>query len=105
MPVKNAIDDHIQRLFDGLLNSLRRGITKDMGTIEEFLNTATETLSQRPQSVEEIGDANSKHSEFAKKKMDVSEVLKYGWIEGWQKFSTRVTGECVFLRELKDHII
>ena len=74
-PVKAVIDDHIQRLFDALLNSLRRSITKDVGTIETFLNEAMETLSQRPQTVEEIGDANAKHSEFGKTKKEVSAFM------------------------------
>ena len=70
-PVKAVIDDHIQRLFDALLNSLRRAITVDVGAIDEFLNAAMDTLSKRPQTVEEIGDANSKHAEFAKTKKEV----------------------------------
>ncbi|XP_074649972.1 cytoplasmic dynein 2 heavy chain 1-like [Tubulanus polymorphus] len=70
-PVKAVIDDHIQRLFDALLNSLRRSITNDMHVIDSFLNTALETLSQRPQTVEEIGDANTKHTEFGKQKKEI----------------------------------
>jgi len=31
-----------------------------------------ETLSQRPQTIEEIGDANMKHVEFMKKKNEAS---------------------------------
>ncbi len=73
--MKAVIDDHIQRLFDGLLNSLRRAITKDVGTIETFLNDAMETLSNRPQTVEEIGQANAKHSEFGKAKKEVLNIL------------------------------
>lgn len=71
MPVKAVIDDHIQRLFDALLNSLRKAITKDVGTIDEFLTNAMETLSKRPQTVEEIGEANGKHQEFSKTKKEV----------------------------------
>lgn len=70
--MKAVIDDHIQRLFDALLNSLRRSITKDVGSIETFLNEAMETLSQRPQTVEEIGEANAKHSEFGKTRKEVN---------------------------------
>ncbi|KAJ8297986.1 LOW QUALITY PROTEIN: hypothetical protein KUTeg_024517 [Tegillarca granosa] len=63
MPVKAAIDDHIQRLFDALMNSLRKAITKDVGTIDEFLTNAMETLSKRPQTVQplfEKADAKNK---------------------------------------------
>lgn len=71
-PVKAVIDDHIQRLFDALLNSLRKLISTEVNTIDSFLKEAMETLSKRPQSVEEIGEANAKHAEFMKTKKDVS---------------------------------
>ena len=70
-PVKAVIDDHIQRLFDALMNSLRKAINKEVMEIEGFLNTSMETLSKRPQTVEEIGEANAKHTEFAKKRKEV----------------------------------
>ena len=71
-PVKAVIDDHIQRLFDALLNSLRKSIAADVNQIDSFVSGATDTLSQRPQTVEEIGEANSKHSEFSATKKGVS---------------------------------
>ena len=74
-PVKSVIDDHIQRLFDALLNSLRRAVTSDVNTIDTFLTSATETLSERPQTVEEIGIANAKHTELSKTKKEVSVAL------------------------------
>ena len=70
-PIKAIIDDHIQRLFDALLSSLRRSIQTDITEIDTYLTTAMETLSQRPQTIEEIGEANTKHVEFAKKKKEV----------------------------------
>jgi len=72
IPIKTIIDDHIQRLFDALLGSLRRSIQSDITEIESFVTAALETLSQRPQTVEEIGEANGKHMEFAKKKKEVT---------------------------------
>lgn len=73
-PVKAVIDDHIQRLFDALLNSLRKAIAFEVNSIDVFLKEAMETLSKRPQSVEEIGEANGKHSEFLKKKKEVNQI-------------------------------
>lgn len=70
-PVKSTIDDHIQQLFDALLNSLRRSIINDTQTIENFLTSGMEALSTRPQSVEEIGEANAKHRELAEQKPQV----------------------------------
>ena len=73
-PVKAVIDDHIQRLFDALMNTLRKAITKEVSDIEGFLNTSMETLSKRPQTVEEIGEANANHQKFGKTKREVSFV-------------------------------
>ncbi|XP_070553238.1 cytoplasmic dynein 2 heavy chain 1-like isoform X2 [Ptychodera flava] len=70
-PVKSVIDDHIQRLFDALLNSLRRSIIRHTSDIEKFLNDAMESLSTRPQTVEEIGVANANHAELASKKPEI----------------------------------
>ena len=71
VPVKSVIDDHIQRLFDALLTSLRKAINAEVSSIDTFLEGAMETLSNRPQTVEEIGDANAKHSEYAKQRKEV----------------------------------
>jgi dynein heavy chain 2, cytosolic len=71
IPIKSIIDDHIQRLFDALLGSLRRSIQADVTEVDTFLTSAMETLSQRPQTIEEIGEANAKHIEFAKRKTEV----------------------------------
>ena len=70
-PVKAVIDDHIQHLFDALLNSLRRSINNDVSSMDGFLTEAMDTLGKRPQTVEEIGEANGKHAEFKKAKSEV----------------------------------
>ena len=70
-PVKSTINDHIQQLFDALVTSLRRSITNDVQTNDSFLTSATDALSTRPQTVEEIDVANAKHSELATKKLQV----------------------------------
>lgn len=72
IPIKSIIDDHIQRLFDALLGSLRKSIMADVSEIEAYLSSGMETLSQRPQTIEEIGQANAKHIEYATKKKEVS---------------------------------
>jgi len=77
MPIKTVIDDHIQRLFDALLSSLRRSIQSDITEIETFITAALETLSQRPQTVEEIGEANGKHMEFTQKKKEVCQKFQF----------------------------
>lgn len=81
MPVKGVIDDHISRLFEALLNSLRKSINSDVNDIDTFLTEAIEQLSTRPQTVEEIGAANAKHSEYAKKKNEVLSFFKDNSLE------------------------
>ncbi|XP_069747277.1 cytoplasmic dynein 2 heavy chain 1 isoform X4 [Narcine bancroftii] len=70
-PVKAVIDDLIQMLFDALLQSLRKSIQANIHEIDCFVSDAMELLSKRPETVEEIGDANSKHMEITSKKPQV----------------------------------
>ena len=72
IPVKTTVDDLIQQLFDALLNSLRRNIVNHIQTIDNFVTEGMESLSTRPQTVEEIGLANEKHEELSKKIPEVS---------------------------------
>lgn len=76
-PVKGTIDDHIQRLFDALLSSLRRSITESVSEIDKFLKDGMESLSTMPQTVEEIGNANAKHAELEAKKPEVRGLYSY----------------------------
>ena len=71
LPVKAVIDDHIQQLFDALLNSLRRSISTDTQLIDGFLNEAFDTLSVRPQTVEEIKQVNLAHKQLSDKEAEV----------------------------------
>lgn len=67
-PVKTSIDDLLQRLFDTLLFTLRHSINKQIQQTNQFLNDAINSLNSRPQSIEEIAEANSKHHEFGKQR-------------------------------------
>ncbi len=71
LPVKTAIDDLLQRLFDTLLFTLRHSIQTDLQQMGQFLNDSIQTLSSRPQTIEEVAEANTKHHEFGKKKPEV----------------------------------
>ncbi|TPX62627.1 hypothetical protein PhCBS80983_g00247 [Powellomyces hirtus] len=64
-PVKATIDDHLQRLFDSMLSTLRRAVSQHMAAVDEFVSKGSETLSKRPQSMAEIGEANARHDELA----------------------------------------
>ena len=72
LPVKTVIDDHIQQLYDALMNSLRRSISVNVQGIDGFLNEAFESLSVKPQTVEEIGRVNALHHQLSKQKLEVN---------------------------------
>ncbi|KAJ8027756.1 Cytoplasmic dynein 2 heavy chain 1 [Holothuria leucospilota] len=75
-PVKAAIDDQIQRLFDALLFSLRRSVLDDVNTMSKFLDESMVSLASRPQTVEEMGDANTKHEEIKNNRNDVQALME-----------------------------
>ncbi|KDO32540.1 hypothetical protein SPRG_03015 [Saprolegnia parasitica CBS 223.65] len=56
-PLKAGIDDHLTRLQDSLLQSLRKSIMTHLKQVEEYLDTSMEKLNKRPHSIDEIGAA------------------------------------------------
>lgn len=75
-PVKAAVDDLLQRLFDTLLFTLRHSISTDAQQANQFLNDAIATLSSRPQTIEEIAEANAKHHAFGKQKSQLKPLFE-----------------------------
>ncbi|KAG8584671.1 hypothetical protein GDO81_004716 [Engystomops pustulosus] len=75
-PVKAVIDDLIQKLFDSLLISLKKSIQANLHEIDTFVSDGMEILSTRPQSVEEIGEANMKHGELKLRKPEILPLFK-----------------------------
>ncbi|KAJ3270644.1 Cytoplasmic dynein 2 heavy chain 1 [Terramyces sp. JEL0728] len=70
-PVKSTIDDHLQKLFDGLLNTLKATILEHLKIVEQFSTIAMDILLQRPQTMQEIGTANQVHQELSKNKLSI----------------------------------
>uniref|UniRef100_A0A8C9YLX3 Dynein cytoplasmic 2 heavy chain 1 n=1 Tax=Sander lucioperca TaxID=283035 RepID=A0A8C9YLX3_SANLU len=70
-PVKAVIDDLIQKLFDMLLLSLRKSIQVHTQAIDSFVSESMEALSNRPESMEEIGAASGKHSQILARKPEI----------------------------------
>ncbi|KAJ7995299.1 hypothetical protein DPEC_G00243100 [Dallia pectoralis] len=70
-PVKATIDDLIQRLFDVLLISLRKSIQGHTQDIDSFVTEAMESLMSRPESIDEIGAANARHSQIQARKPEI----------------------------------
>lgn len=75
-PVKAAIDDQLQRLFEALLSALRKAVQKHVAEIDEFLDRGLEALSARPETVEEIGRTNAAHAEISKEKPTVKPLFQ-----------------------------
>ncbi|KAJ3337704.1 Cytoplasmic dynein 2 heavy chain 1, partial [Kappamyces sp. JEL0680] len=71
-PIKAAIDDLLQRLFDALLNSLKKGANAHLHAVDQFTNMALAVLEQRPQTLAEIGSANLVHGELSKNKAQIA---------------------------------
>ncbi|KAI8824969.1 dynein heavy chain and region D6 of dynein motor-domain-containing protein [Fimicolochytrium jonesii] len=71
LPIKSAIDDHLQRMFDAMVSGLRKAVLRHMAVIDEFTTKGSETLSQRPQTLAEIGQANTRHEELAASQAEI----------------------------------
>ncbi|VDM76119.1 unnamed protein product [Strongylus vulgaris] len=82
---KSAIDELLQRLFDTLTWTLRLSITTKLQTIQQFLNQASFIYFaswillpheiSRPQSIDEVAEANARHTEYGK----TNRELKASW--------------------------
>ncbi|EYC14495.1 hypothetical protein Y032_0040g239 [Ancylostoma ceylanicum] len=72
---KSAIDELLQRLFDTLTWTLRLSINTKLQKIQQFLTQAISVLSTRPQSIDEVAEANARHNEYGK----TNKELKSSW--------------------------
>ena len=75
-PFKAAVDDQQQRLTDALLYGMRRLSDTKKAEVDEFIAASMETLSRRPQSVDEIGTAKKEWREIVQNKEGVKGTLK-----------------------------
>ncbi|KIH68598.1 dynein heavy chain, region 2 [Ancylostoma duodenale] len=77
---KSAIDELLQRLFDTLTWTLRLSINTKLQKIQQFLTQAISVLSSRPQSIDEVAEANARHNEYGKTNKEVRwKLLKSSW--------------------------
>ncbi|XP_047450013.1 cytoplasmic dynein 2 heavy chain 1 isoform X3 [Mugil cephalus] len=76
-PVKAAIDDLIQKLFDMLLLSLRKSIQGHTQAIDSFVSESMEALSARPESMEDIGAANGTYCQILARKPEILPQFQY----------------------------
>ncbi|KAE9420714.1 hypothetical protein Angca_008064, partial [Angiostrongylus cantonensis] len=61
---KTAIDELLQHVFDTLVYTLRLSINTKLQNIQQFLTQAIDVLSSRPQSIDEVAEANARHVEY-----------------------------------------
>ncbi len=74
--IKSAIEESIQKLDDSMNYHLKRAISENVKQIDTFLTTGIETLSSRPQTHEEIGEAYKKHAELYLNRKSMTPVLE-----------------------------
>ncbi|CAD5120552.1 DgyrCDS9119 [Dimorphilus gyrociliatus] len=75
-PVKMTIEEHMQRLYDEIVATLRRSVSRHAEKIEKFLTDGMELLGTRPQTVQEIGEANAARLELCADKKDLSVLMQ-----------------------------
>ena len=97
--VKSAIDNQLQNMFDSLLSGLRRFVTKHGNQIENFVNKGMDLLSKRPQTYEEIGEANKCHDDLMEEKLQIQSQMEN--VEAKNKLLKFVSGNGVDLSSLK----
>ena len=56
--------------------TLKKSILADMDEVERFATEAMEVLRKQPQTVEEIGESNQRHTEFKKKMPDMERLME-----------------------------
>lgn len=71
-PIKAYVDYLISEVEGVMIRCLQQSITSSASSVQQFLNEATNVLTQNPQSIEDITLATRKHEEFLTKRTDVS---------------------------------
>jgi len=63
-PIKATIEDHLQRLGDLLTSSLKKAAQDHITKVDEFLNAAFTKLDIKPETIDEIGQANQAYQDM-----------------------------------------
>jgi dynein heavy chain 2 len=75
-PIKSSIEESIQKLNDSMVYHLKRAISENIKSIDNFLTSGIEILSSKPQTHEEIGDAYKKHAELYRNRKSMIPLLE-----------------------------
>ena len=75
MSIKTVIDDLLHRLYDTLTWTLRHSITSQLQLMGQDLNSGIELLGTRPQTLDEVAEANQNHLKLAASSRQWSEAM------------------------------
>eukprot|EP01116_Phalansterium_solitarium_P024802 TRINITY_DN91_c0_g1_i1.p1 TRINITY_DN91_c0_g1~~TRINITY_DN91_c0_g1_i1.p1 ORF type:complete len:4098 (+),score=2051.07 TRINITY_DN91_c0_g1_i1:208-12501(+) len=75
-PVRNAIDDMMQRLSDALIGSLKKTMSADLRSADEFMDRSLELLKFKPNTPEEIGKATADYKSVSEQKMTIKPIIE-----------------------------
>eukprot|EP00501_MAST-03F_sp_TOSAG23-6_P000982 GSMAST32.ASY1.ANO1.1018.1 assembled CDS len=98
-PFKSAVEDHIQRMSDALLLSLKRSVLRMVSTVEEFLDNGMQQLNSRPTSIEEIGLAQKAWGELSGSKKSIKMEMRRA--DERRKLLISVAGNRVDVEEVR----
>ncbi|CAG0920502.1 unnamed protein product, partial [Notodromas monacha] len=74
-PVIEELEKAKDRYLRALDDSLQRAVAKNCAGLELFVEAAGSTLSQQPQSVEELGEISLKHAELASRMPEMKTLI------------------------------
>uniref|UniRef100_A0AC35UGK5 Cytoplasmic dynein 2 heavy chain 1 n=1 Tax=Rhabditophanes sp. KR3021 TaxID=114890 RepID=A0AC35UGK5_9BILA len=73
--IKATIDDLLTRLYNSLVWTLKHSILVELSDTSKFIDSAISTLNIRPQSIEEIAEANQTHFKLIKAQKEMKEKI------------------------------
>jgi dynein heavy chain 2 len=75
VPFKSSLDDHLSRVQDSLLLTLRKSLLGQCKLVEEYLESSMDKLDKRPHSIEEIGAAKVEWKDIHGKKSNFQATI------------------------------
>ena len=72
--LKSIIEEHLERLSDALILALKRKIMDEKKNIQQFLEEALEKLNVRPNSVSELGKAQSEFTKLQDRQNEIDKM-------------------------------
>ena len=88
--MKLTVENQLRRLHDAMLSYLKSSIVRDATNIDAFVESGVETLNDRPQTLDEIGESYKKHEDLNSKRKEVLPL--YQRVESKNKLLRSVAG-------------